>query len=123
MKIKYKLLGSGKNIVLIHGWGMHSVIWDSIAKNLSKTYRVTWFDLPGYGENENSMSDIYKIIPPQSVIIGWSIGGLIAAHLSLNYPDLVSKLILVACNPCFVQSPNWPGMPEKIFAQDRKSVV
>jgi len=41
--------GSGAPLVLLHGWGMHSGIWDTIVPQLAPHVRVHCVDLPGHG--------------------------------------------------------------------------
>src|SRR5512144_1225459 len=44
-----RTLGRGTDLVLVHGWGMHSGIWEDVIEALMDDYRVTYLDLPGYG--------------------------------------------------------------------------
>ena len=41
--------GSGRDVVLLHGWGFHSGAWSGIAEALAARYRVRRVDLPGHG--------------------------------------------------------------------------
>lgn len=45
--------GSGPDLVLLHGWGMHSGVWGDFALRLAETHRVTLIDLPGHGLSPN----------------------------------------------------------------------
>jgi len=36
-------------VVLVHGWGMHSGVWEDVAEALIDHHRVTVLDLPGHG--------------------------------------------------------------------------
>lgn len=101
-------------------------MWRSLVKFLSKKYRVTSIDLPGFGRSSHlgknydmqSIADhLLKVAPPKAIWLGWSLGGLIAMWVAINMPERVSKLITVACTPRFIEDVNWPGLPEKILAQ------
>ncbi|MEY3068189.1 MAG: Pimeloyl-[acyl-carrier protein] methyl ester esterase, partial [Pseudomonadota bacterium] len=35
-----KKIGQGKDLVLIHGWGMHSGIWEPIIEKFSNQYTL-----------------------------------------------------------------------------------
>jgi pimeloyl-ACP methyl ester carboxylesterase len=102
-------------IVMIHGLrGTHHGL-DLIAKPLTK-YRVIVPDLPGFGiskpfENEHYienyvkwlkkfMSDLKLKEPP--ILLGHSFGSIIVGHYAKEYPDTISKLILV--NPIGVSA-------------------
>ena len=37
------------NLVLVHGWGAHSGVWETVLTVLKKDFRVTCIDLPGHG--------------------------------------------------------------------------
>jgi len=52
-----RTLGQGTDLVLVHGWGMHSGIWEDVIEALVDDYRVTYLDLPGYGYSRSATSD------------------------------------------------------------------
>ncbi|HNE00663.1 MAG TPA: pimeloyl-[acyl-carrier protein] methyl ester esterase, partial [Plasticicumulans sp.] len=41
--------GSGPDLVLLHGWGMHGGVWDDTVEAFIDDWRVTVIDLPGHG--------------------------------------------------------------------------
>lgn len=114
--------GSGPEVVLVHGWGMHSGVWEDVAEGLVDDYRVTVLDLPGYGYSraaERGTGDlaalaaaVLAVAPPVAAWVGWSLGGLVAQQIALTAPQRVSRLALVSSMPCFIQRPDWPhGLP------------
>lgn len=110
-------LGGGSEVVLLHGWGMHSGVWEDVAEALYDHHRVTVIDLPGHGLSR-SLDGRYDLdalcesvaaaTPARAAWVGWSLGGLIAQRLAVSAPERVSRLILVNSSPCFVQRPDWP---------------
>lgn len=42
-------VGEGPDLVFLHGWGMHSGVWDDVVEALADHYRLTLIDLPGHG--------------------------------------------------------------------------
>jgi pimeloyl-[acyl-carrier protein] methyl ester esterase len=121
-----EILGQGKPLVLLHGWGMNSAVWERITKRLSANYRLFLVDLPGMGQSRpvnpyhlySLAETVAEEIPGVSTILGWSLGGLIAQQIALNQPDRVEKLILVGTNPSFVSKPDWPhGIETRLFQQ------
>lgn len=46
---QYDVLGKGKKILVLHGWGDDSRNWRDLQKHLSKQYQVIALDLPGFG--------------------------------------------------------------------------
>lgn len=110
--------GQGQNIVLLHGFGAHSGIWQFIVEELCSDFTVTTIDLPGFGRSEkladfsleNMISKILECAPSRAIWLGWSLGGLIATKIANLYPERVSKLICVASNPKFIKEEAWPGV-------------
>ncbi|BAC24731.1 bioH [Wigglesworthia glossinidia endosymbiont of Glossina brevipalpis] len=120
----WRIIGSGSvNLVFIHGWGLNSCIWNNIIIILSNYFKLHLVDLPGYGKNilykEYSFSKITEIIacksPKKSILIGWSLGGLIATNISIVYPEKFKGLIIVSSSPCFCEKKDWPGIKKEIL--------
>ncbi|HHL45073.1 MAG TPA: pimeloyl-[acyl-carrier protein] methyl ester esterase [Gammaproteobacteria bacterium] len=110
--------GNGADLVMLHGWGMHSAIWGEALDRLSARYRVTTVDLPGHGRSpaltpphatdlSRVAAAVAKVVPERAAWLGWSLGGLVAMQAALAFPARVSRLILVATNASFVRRPGW----------------
>ena len=118
MSIYTETIGHGQDLTLIHGWGMSGNIWESVADKLSGQFRVTLLDLPGYGRSSHHILDDYTLnaladaivhfMPRHSMVLGWSLGGMIAMQMALRHPEAIKKLILVAASPQFHISEDWP---------------
>lgn len=127
------------NLVLLHGWGCDSNIWQPVLPALEKIAQVTALDLPGFGESPelNDFSLVALLdalaaqIPDNSVIAGWSLGGMLGVQLAHRYPQKVRALITLAANAKFVASDDYPqAMPAAVnsefnqsFAQDPKATL
>ena len=109
--------GMGPNLVLLHGWGLSGNVWEGIVNELQQFSRVSIIDLPGYGRSQslnykeytlsNLATEIKQHIEANSIILGWSLGGMIAVQMVLDYPDYVDKLILVANSPQYFKDDDW----------------
>lgn len=131
----YKTHGEGKPIYLLHGWALNSRVWDDVLPELTQYGQVYAVDLPGHGKSDLPVNgqydldtiadEIAPILESNSIVVGWSLGGLVALNLAYRYPGLISKLVLVAGSPQFVQSEDWPNAVEKTviegFAQSLQS--
>jgi pimeloyl-[acyl-carrier protein] methyl ester esterase len=125
--------GSGPDLVLVHGWGMHGGIWGDLPAHLAKHFRVTILDLPGHGRSREESGDlslagfserVAELCPAPAIWFGWSLGGLIAQHAALHHPHQVAQLVLVGATPKFVQAPDWPhAMPVDVFADFARSLT
>jgi len=115
-----------KTLTFLHGWGVNQAVWHPIAEQLSTEYDTRTLDLPGFGSDvEHTLTDysfshivdeIAKQLEQPTLLIGWSLGGLIATGVALNYPEKVSALITVASSPCFVEKEGWPGINAQVLA-------
>ncbi len=118
-----KVIGEGPDLVLLHGWGVNSAVWQPIIENLSAHYRLHLIDLPGFGDSrklqdyslDNVIEQLLPAIPDQAILCGWSLGGLIATQIATLYPEKIGKLIQVCASPKFVAEQNWPGVESKVF--------
>lgn len=106
------------DLVLLHGWGLHSIVWDDVMPALLQHFRVTVIDLPGMGQSPLPNQDytldflveqVREVMPAQCHLVGWSLGGLVAIRLAQRFPQQVLSLVMVACSPCFVARDGWPA--------------
>ncbi|MXP51295.1 pimeloyl-ACP methyl ester esterase BioH [Pantoea sp. SoEX] len=120
----YKIYGKGNiNLVFLHGWAINSEIWNFIIPFFEKEFRLYLIDLPGYGLNKvfndvtlNELAkQLINFLPYKSVVIGWSLGGLIAMKLALMEPRNLSGIITISSSPKFVSTEYWPGIKPKIL--------
>lgn len=118
-KIHQQTFGKGKSIVLVHGWAMHSGIWRNFAQQLAQNYQVTCIDLPGHGRSEKTdsftlerISDalVNAVADESSCWLGWSLGATVVLDIVRRFPERVNSLILLAGNPAFTHTAQWPGM-------------
>ena len=108
VKIYYEQSGeSGKNVLLLHGWGCSVQHFAPIVQDLKKDYRVTVLDFPAHGQSARppepwgvpEYAQCVKDLMGQlglapCDIIAHSFGGRVALWLAANEPGLVSRLVL-----------------------------
>jgi pimeloyl-[acyl-carrier protein] methyl ester esterase len=108
-------VGSGAPLLLIHGWGMHGGVWDSVAELLAEDFSVHIVDLPGYGYSEpqeettldSIVDELSSYFAEPLAACGWSLGGQVALRWAAREPDKVKQLILVTSTPCFTERADW----------------
>jgi pimeloyl-[acyl-carrier protein] methyl ester esterase len=105
-----KIIGSGPDLALIHGWGLGSTAWEPILKTLAPRCRVHLIDLPGYGGQPASNADFTQTaqalidsLPDGVTLCGWSLGGMLALQAALLSPRKIARLI----TPSFMQRDDW----------------
>ncbi len=116
MTLAVNVTGSGPNLVLLHGWGMHSAIWSGLIPLLSDQFTLHLVDLPGHGdsefENQESLTDwaeaVLSVVPQYANWIGWSLGGLVSMQAALLQSTRIKKLLLLCSTPRFVTGFDWP---------------
>ena len=122
-----KRVGQGPDLVMLHGWSMHSAVWHDLADELAQNFSLHLVDLPGHGQSswqqgdlelEVLVNNLANELPETACWLGWSLGGLISLAFAERFPERVKKLILMAASPCFVQKNDWScAMDASIFRQ------
>lgn len=108
MDVKPKT-SNGKIIMLLHGKNFNGAYWERTAKDLSdKGFRVIIPDQIGFGKSskpqsyqfsfsqlaENTKAILDELKIDKTIVLGHSMGGMVATRFTLLYPERVQKLIL-----------------------------
>ena len=127
MTLHSESIGHGPNLILFHGWAMHSGIFAPLLPHLSQHFRVHCIDLPGHGQSLHSelplsfeavWSGLNNTFSEPAYFMGWSLGGLFALYGAQHFPERCLGLIMQNASPCFVRRHDWPhGMPAQVFTQ------
>jgi len=99
-KVGYKIRGTGKCLVFLHGFLESMDIWDDFAASLSDEFKIITTDLPGHGNSElfgevhsmELMADTVKAVLEhlqiqECVMIGHSMGGYVTMEFASKYPE------------------------------------
>ncbi|MBE9171251.1 alpha/beta fold hydrolase [Pleurocapsales cyanobacterium LEGE 06147] len=109
LSIRYFQAGTdGLPILLLHGTGESALDWAWVMPILARNYRVYAPDFPGSGESSKPIRDysldfythfainfLNKIAVERAVVVGNSLGGLIALRVALFSWERVATLVLV----------------------------
>ena len=131
-QIFYNDWGSGKPIVLIHGWPVNADMWEYAAPFLALNgFRVIAYDRRGFGRSSqpwggytyDTMADdlatlLDKLDLHGVTLVGFSMGGgEVARYLSRHGTARVSKAVLVASVlPYLLKTDDNPeGVPASVF--------
>lgn len=107
-KIHYKIIGQGKPILFVHGWGGNLYSLLKLATLASKKqYQAILIDLPGFGKSDNPAPDwgvdgyanlighfIKTLDLKKPHYVGHSFGGALGIYIASHYPRLIDTLIL-----------------------------
>jgi pimeloyl-[acyl-carrier protein] methyl ester esterase len=115
-----EVTGRGRrDLVLLHGWGSNSRVWDELAAALERRFRVIAIDLPGHGRSDWDAAlhtpaaqawRVHETLAPLTTryhLLGWSLGGQFALDLAAAMPAGIERLVLVATTPRFLAGPGW----------------
>ncbi|HLR16268.1 MAG TPA: pimeloyl-ACP methyl ester esterase BioH [Alcanivoracaceae bacterium] len=132
--------GAVPELVLLHGWGLHSIAWDDIMPALLASFQVTVIDLPGMGQSPlpNTEYDlnfltqqVAAVMPEQAHVIGWGLGGLVALNMAAQQPQKILSIATFGTSPKFTAADDWPTAmaPEilekfaEVLAEDQEGTL
>ncbi|TDR41182.1 carboxylesterase BioH (pimeloyl-CoA synthesis) [Tahibacter aquaticus] len=119
-------LGQGPDLIMIHGWAMHSGIFAPLTRQLATQFRLHLVDLPGHGLSPErsgplQLDDCAQRLAaqlPRAIWLGWSLGGQVCLRAGLLQPAAVRGLVMIASSPRFVLAEDWPhGVAAEVFRQ------
>jgi pimeloyl-ACP methyl ester carboxylesterase len=108
MHLNTYVAGSGFPLLCLHGHPGSGKSMGVFTQHLSHQWRTLAPDLRGYGNSQTQtdfamtdhLLDLEALLANyqvnRCVILGWSLGGILAMELALKFPDRVSGLILIA---------------------------
>jgi pimeloyl-ACP methyl ester carboxylesterase len=104
--LRYRQTGTGAPaVLLIHGTA--AALWGDLPERLGACHRVVDHDRRGYdgstgpapatlGEHTDDAAQLIdRLDLAPAVVVGWSVGGILALDLAVRYPALVAGLVLL----------------------------
>jgi pimeloyl-ACP methyl ester carboxylesterase len=116
-RISTLTMGSGRDILLVHGLGATKASFFETAAALSRSYRVHAFDLPGFGSSSKPLTAPYdagwfaeavlgvmdELEIDRAHIVGNSLGGRVAIEVGLRAPERMHGLALLCPAVAFIR--------------------
>lgn len=115
--LAYRVRGSGRPVVLLHGLWNSSGLWQPAMEHLSAHYQIYAPDLPAHGKTPPRLpwklrevaallaSWMRSLALPPATVIGHSMGGALAIMLAAAEPEMVHRLALVNAAGLPMQQP------------------
>lgn len=107
LNIAYEDVGTGKTVLLVHGYPFNRSLWEPQVESLRPSHRVVTIDLPGFGESDVSdspltMNDMAAYVASlmdhlqikQATLGGLSMGGYVVFAFYKSFTNRVEALIL-----------------------------
>ena len=106
----YEISGSSGQMVLvfIHGLGLNKQMWQYQIDRFKREYSILTFDLFGHGLSSRSKKKpslsiftqqlhelLVELKLSKIVLLGFSLGGMIARHFSKTYPAMIQGLVIL----------------------------
>jgi pimeloyl-ACP methyl ester carboxylesterase len=105
-RLYYEVRGEGPAVTLVHAGLWDRRIWDDQMEPFAEHHTAIRFDLPGFGRSDfpdrpfstrGMIAELLGLLEVErSSVVGCSIGGQVALDFTLERPDLVDRLVLVA---------------------------
>lgn len=117
--IAYREAGAGPALLLMHGIGGSSKSWEEQYRAFAGSHRVIGWDAPGFGGSEpapeatgdcwadQAMGLLDRLGVGTAVLLGHSMGGIIAPRVASRHPDRIAKLVLSGTRAGFVGGFGW----------------
>ncbi len=133
-RLYYEIAGSGRPMILIHGFSLDTRMWDSQFETFARYYQVIRYDVRGFGRsdlpadnNYTFPDDLMSLMEclgiPHAYILGLSMGGGIAIDFALEYPEAVDALIPVDTVLGGFQSPEFSDSMRSVWVKAIESGV
>ena len=124
-EIYYAESGSGRPLVLLHGWAGSGRFWRWQVEAFASDCRVIVPDLRGHGRStgggavftlDGCTSDLVALFDEldlsDALLVGWSQGGQAALAAVSRLRERLAGLVLVACPPKYSATDDYPhGLP------------
>ena len=107
-RVWYEAAGTGRPVLLLHGWGANAAAMRPILGALRADHAVYALDFPGFGQSplppaawgvgeyaELAIAFLDALGVARTDVIGHSFGGRVAIKLAAKWPDRVERLVLV----------------------------
>lgn len=140
IELHYEDSGSGKPVVLIHGWPLSGASWEKqVAALLDAGHRVITYDRRGFGHSSQPASgydydtfaqDLNTIVTKLDLhdlaLVGFSMGGgEVARYIGKYGTERVSKAVFISSIPPFLlKTPDNPdGVDGSVFKGIQTAIV
>ena len=110
--VRYEKEGTGRPVILLHGYLESLDIWGDVARRLAENFQVIRIDLPGHGESETIGEEhsmellaevVYQVILKERiekpVLTGHSLGGYVTLAFVEKYASVLSGFCLFHSHP------------------------
>ena len=119
--------GAGdRTMIFAHGFGCDQTMWEPVARNFERDFRIVLFDYVGHGRSDLSVysAEHYSNLQAyaddlvgigralelqDAVFVGHSVSAMIGALATLRSPGMFSDLVMVGPSPRYIDDEGYRG--------------
>jgi sigma-B regulation protein RsbQ len=115
-----------RTMMFAHGFGCDQTMWETVARNFERDFRIVLFDYLGHGRSDASAysperyaslhayaEDVVAIGRALdfegAVFVGHSVSAMIGALASLKAPEMFAELVMVGPSPRYIDDDGYRG--------------
>ena len=103
-------------LIFIPGWGTDCSIFKTISEELKmQSTHIEWWNCLSDNIDSNALYLELESSNEPVIIVGWSLGGLIALSAAIKYQKKVSGLFLISTTPRMIEDEGYYGVSENII--------
>lgn len=117
---------AARTLLFVNGFGTVQAAWDAVARPYLDDYRIIRFDNAGSGRAATASFAQHRYLSLQAyaddlvaicralelkdaIVVGHSVGAMIAVLASLAAPECFSRLVLIGASPRYLDEPGYHG--------------
>lgn len=141
IEMYYETYGTGKPLVLLHGFGGCARNWQPFAAELSEGHGLIIVDLRGHGHSTNpgnkfthrqAACDVFALLDALGIVhfsaMGISSGGMTLLHMATSQPERIESMVLISATSHFTdqaraafrRASSFDNMPRAVQEMYRK---
>jgi len=106
LSMHYGTRGAGRPVLLLHPVGLKGAFWREVVGELEGECRLIYPDFRGHGESDapltpfsladlaDDMADFLRALAGPALVVGCSMGGMVAQGIAVRAPDVVSGVVI-----------------------------
>jgi pimeloyl-[acyl-carrier protein] methyl ester esterase len=105
-------------IIFISGWGSDSSVWNPVLTPFVSNHRcdpVSWEECLSNELNNTSLFKLLSESNSSHILVGWSLGGMIALSAAIAFPEKVSGVVLISSSARMVQDKEYEGIRPRVL--------
>jgi pimeloyl-[acyl-carrier protein] methyl ester esterase len=106
-------------IIFVSGWGSVPSIWNPVISHFMPNYgcnSLPWWDCLRRDKLNDNL--LFKLLAEQekpTILVGWSLGGMVTLSAAANFPKKVDGIVLISSSARMVQDKRYTGVSNRVL--------